>query len=174
MWIIRLALKRPYTFVVAALLLLLVTPFVLMRTPTDVLPSINIPVVSIIWNFNGLSAHDIEQRMVYTEERVLTTTVNDIQHIESNSYDGIGIIKVFFQPGVTISTAVAQITAVSQTILRQLPPGTTPPLIIQYSASDVPVLQYGVGGDGISKERAQPPTHRLARSIQVSEGDLGQ
>ncbi len=154
MWIIRLALKRPYTFVVAALLLLLVTPFVLLRTPTDVLPSINIPVVSIIWNFNGLSAHDIEQRMVYTEERVLTTTVNDIQHIESNSYDGIGIIKVFFQPGVTISTAVAQITAVSQTILRQLPPGTTPPLIIQYSASDVPVLQYGVGGDGISEQQA--------------------
>jgi multidrug efflux pump subunit AcrB len=114
----------------------------------------NIPVVSIIWNFNGLSAHDIEQRMVYTEERVLTTTVNDIQHIESNSYDGIGIIKVFFQPGVTISTAVAQITAVSQTILRQLPPGTTPPLIIQYSASDVPVLQYGVGGDGISEQQA--------------------
>jgi multidrug efflux pump subunit AcrB len=154
MWIIRLALKRPYTFVVAALLLLLVTPFVLLRTPTDVLPSINIPVVSIIWNFNGLSAHDIEQRIVYTEERVLTTTVNDIQHIESNSYDGIGIIKVFFQPGVTISTAVAQITAVSQTILRQLPPGTTPPLIIQYSASDVPVLQYGVGGDGISEQQA--------------------
>jgi multidrug efflux pump subunit AcrB len=154
MWIIRLALKRPYTFVVAALLLLLVTPFVLLRTPTDVLPSINIPVVSIIWNFTGLSAKDIEQRMVYTEERVLTTTVNDIQHIESTSYDGIGIIKVFFQPTVTISTAVAQITAVSQTILRQLPPGTTPPLIIQYSASDVPVLQYGVGGDGISEQQA--------------------
>src|SRR5437773_3222363 len=154
MWIIRLALSRPYTFVVAALLLLLVTPFVLVRTPTDVLPEINIPVVSIIWNFTGLSAKDIEQRMVYTEERVLTTTVNDIQHIESTSYDGIGIIKVFFQPTVTISTAVAQITAVSQTILRQLPPGTTPPLIIQYSASDVPVLQYGVGGDGISEQQA--------------------
>src|SRR5437764_1470299 len=154
MWIIRLALNRPYTFVVAALLLLLVTPFVLIRTPTDVLPEINIPVVSIIWNFTGLSAKDIEQRMVYTEERVLTTTVNDIQHIESTSYDGIGIIKVFFQPTVTISTAVAQITAVSQTILRQLPPGTTPPLIIQYSASDVPVLQYGVGGNGISEQQA--------------------
>src|SRR6266513_852705 len=135
MWIIRLALKRPYTFVVAALLLLLVTPFVLIRTPTDVLPEINIPVVSIIWNFTGLSAKDIE-------------------HIESTSYDGIRIIKVFFQPSVTISTAVAQITAVSQTILRQLPPGTTPPLIIQYSASDVPVLQYGVGGDGISEQQA--------------------
>ena len=154
MWIIRLALKRPYTFVVAALLLLLVTPFVLMRTPTDVLPSINIPVVSIIWSFTGLSAHDIEQRMVYTEERVLTTTVNDIEHIESTSYDSVGVIKVFFQPGVTISTAVAQVTAISQTILRQLPTGTTPPLILQYNASNVPVLQYGVGGDGISEQQA--------------------
>jgi len=96
MWIIRLALKRPYTFVVAALLLLLVTPFVLIRTPTDVLPEINIPVVSIIWNFTGLSAKDIEQRMVYTEERVLTTTVNDIQHIESTSYDGIVLSRYFF------------------------------------------------------------------------------
>src|SRR5258705_8588682 len=154
MWIIRLALNRPYTFVVASLLLLLVTPFVLVRTPTDVLPEINIPVVSIIWNFTGLSAKDIEQRMVYTEERVLTTTVNDIQHIESTSYDGIGIIKVFFQPTVTISTRVAQITAISQTILRQLPPGMTPPLIIQYTASNVPVLHNGAFGARISVQQA--------------------
>ena len=154
MWIIRLALSRPYTFVVAALLLLLITPLVLMRTPTDVLPNINIPVVSIIWNYTGLSARDIEQRMVYTEERVLTTTVNNIEHIESNSYDGFGVIKIFFQPGVTISQAVAQVTAVSQTILRQLPPGTTPPLILQYSASSVPVLQYGVGGEGLNEQQA--------------------
>jgi multidrug efflux pump subunit AcrB len=97
MWIIRVALSRSYTFVVAALLLLLLTPFVVMRTPTDVLPSINIPVVSIIWNYTGLSARDIEQRMVYTEERVLTTTVNNIEHMESNSYDSFGVIKVFFQ-----------------------------------------------------------------------------
>src|SRR5258705_9476069 len=116
MWIIRLALKRPYTFVVAALLLLLVTPFVLLRTPTDVLPEINIPVVSIIWNFTGLSAKDIEQRMVYTEERVLTTTVNDIQHIESTSYDGNVIIKEFFQPPVTIQPPTGQIPDVSKTI----------------------------------------------------------
>jgi multidrug efflux pump subunit AcrB len=154
MWIIRLALKRPYTFVVAALLLLLVTPFVLIRTPTDVLPSINIPVVSIIWSFNGLSAREIEQRMVYVEERALTTTVNDIEHIESTSYDGVGVIKVFFQPGVLIGNAVAQVTAISQTILRALPPGTTPPLIIQYNASNVPVLQYGVGGEGLSEQQA--------------------
>ena len=113
MWIIRLALNRPYTFVVAALLLLLVTPFVLIKTPTDIFPSINIPVVSIIWNYTGLSAREIEQRIIYTQERALTTTVNNIEHIESTSYDGIGIIKLYFQPGVTISTAVAQVTAVS-------------------------------------------------------------
>src|SRR5215467_8933400 len=154
MWIIRLALKRPYTFVVAALLLLLMTPLVLTRTPTDILPNINIPVVSIVWNYTGLTATDIEQRMVYTTERVLTTTVNDIQHLESTSYDGVAVIKIFFQPGVTISQAVAQVTAIVQTILRQLPPGTTPPLILQYNASSVPVLQYGVGGEGLNEQQA--------------------
>jgi len=154
MWIIRLALKRPYTFVVAALLLLLMTPFILLRTPTDILPNINIPVVSIVWSYTGLTGADIEQRMVYTTERVLTTTVNDIQHLESTSYDGVAVIKIFFQPGVTISQAVAQVTAVVQTILRQLPPGTTPPLILQYNASSVPVLQYGVGGQGLNEQQS--------------------
>jgi multidrug efflux pump subunit AcrB len=153
MWIIRLALNRPYTFVVAALLLLLVTPFVLIKTPTDIFPSINIPVVSIIWNYTGLSAREIEQRIIYTQERALTTTVNNIEHIESTSYDGIGIIKLYFQPGVTISTAVAQVTAVSQTILKQLPPGSTPPLIIQYDAATVPVLQYGIGSKTLSEQQ---------------------
>src|SRR5438093_9044366 len=141
MWIVRLALRRPYTFVVASLLLLLVTPFVLLRTPTDIFPAINIPVVSIVWNFTGLSAKDIEQRMVYSEERALTTTVNNIQHIESTSYDSIGVIKVFFQHGVSPEGAVAQITAVSQTILKQLPPGTTPPLVIEYNAFSVRILR---------------------------------
>jgi multidrug efflux pump subunit AcrB len=153
MWIIRLALNRPYTFVVVALLLLLVTPFVLIKTPTDIFPSINIPVVSIIWNYTGLSAREIEQRIIYTQERALTTTVNNIEHIESTSYDGIGIIKLYFQPGVTISTAVAQVTAVSQTILRQLPAGATPPLIIQYDAATVPVLQYGIGSNTLSEQQ---------------------
>src|SRR5437763_1329739 len=153
MWIIRLALNRPYTFVVAALLLLLVTPFVLIKTPTDIFPSINIPVVSIIWNYTGLSAQQIEQRIIYTQERALTTTVNNIEHIESTSYDGIGIIKLYFQPGVTISTAVAQVTGVSQTILRQLPVGATPPLIIQYDAATVPVLQYGIGSNTLSEQQ---------------------
>jgi multidrug efflux pump subunit AcrB len=153
MWIIRLALNRPYTFVVAALLLILLTPFVLIKTPTDIFPSINIPVVSIIWSYNGLSAREIEQRIIYTQERALTTTVNNIEHIESTSYDGIGIIKLYFQPGVTISTAVAQVTAVSQTILRQLPAGATPPLIIQYDAATVPVLQYGIGSNTLSEQQ---------------------
>ena len=153
MWIVSLALRRPYTFVVASLLLLLLTPFVLLRTPTDIFPAINIPVVSIVWNYTGLSARDIEQRMVFTEERALTTTVNNIAHIESTSYDGIGVIKVFFHEGVSPEAAVAQITAVSQTILRQLPPGTTPPLIIQYNASTVPILQYGISSKTLSEQQ---------------------
>src|SRR5712672_4447947 len=153
MWIVRLALRRPYTFVVAALLLLLLTPFVLMRTPTDIFPAINIPVVSVVWQYTGLTAKDIEQRMVYTDERALTTTVNNIEHIESTSYDGVGVIKVFFHQGVSPDAAVAQVTAVSQTILRQLPSGATPPLIIQYDAATVPVLQYGIGSNTLSEQQ---------------------
>ena len=139
MWIVLLALRRPLTFVVAALLVLLATPFVLQRTPTDIFPSINIPVVSIVWAYTGLSAKDIEQRFVYTHERALTTTVNNIEHIESTSYEGVGVIKVFFQPGTSPDAGVAQVTAVSQTILKQLPPGATPPLVLQYNASTVPI-----------------------------------
>jgi len=153
MWIVHLALRRPYTFVVAALLLLLLTPFVLLRTPTDIFPSINIPVVSVVWGYTGLSAKDIEQRMVFSEERALTTTVNNIQHIESTSYDSTGVIKVFFQPGVSPEAGVAQITAISQTILKQLPPGTTPPLVIQYNASTVPILQYGISSQTLSEQQ---------------------
>ena len=152
MWIVRLALRRPYTFVVASLLLLLLTPFILLRTPTDIFPAINIPVVSILWNYTGLNAVEIEQRMVYSEERALTTTVNNIEHIESSSYNDIGIIKVFFREGTSVDAGVAQITAVSQTVLRAMPPGTTPPLIIQYNASTVPILQYGVSGKGMSEQ----------------------
>src|ERR1043166_1410623 len=153
MWIVRLALRRPYTFVVAALLLLLMTPFVITKTPTDIFPAINIPVVSVIWSYTGLPADQIAQRLVYSEERALTTTVDNIEHIESTSYDSFGVIKVFFQPGTNPSTAVAQLTAVSQTILRQLPPGTTPPLIIQYSASTVPILQFGISSTKLSERQ---------------------
>ena len=152
MWIVRLALRRPYTFVVAALVLLLLTPFVLLRTPTDIFPSINIPVVSIVWNYTGLDAQEIEQRINYNQERSLTTTVNDIEHIESNAYNGIGVIKVFFREGTSVDAGVAQVTAISQTIIRSLPPGTTPPLIIRYSASTVPILQYSISSTKLSEQ----------------------
>src|SRR5678816_1255937 len=153
MWIVRLALRRPYTFVVAALLVLLMTPFVVTKTPTDIFPAINIPVVSVIWSYTGLPADQIAQRIIYSEERALTTTVNNIEHIESTSYDGVGVIKVFFHQGVSPDAGVAQITAVSQTILKQLPPGTTPPLIIQYNASSVPILQYGISSPALSEQQ---------------------
>ena len=152
MWIVRLALRRPYTFVVAALLLLLLTPIVLLRTPTDIFPSINIPVISVIWQYQGLSAQEIEQRILYIHERSLSATVNDIEHVESTSYTGVGIIKVFLQEGASVDAGVAQITAVAQTILRQMPPGQTPPLVIRYNASAVPILQYGLGSKTLSEQ----------------------
>src|SRR6478735_1689355 len=135
MWIVRLALNRPYTFVVGALVLLLLTPFVLLRTPTDIFPQINIPVVSIIWQYAGLSPQEMEQRVVYIYERSLSATVNDIEHIESNCYHGVGVIKVFFQPYASVDAGVAQLTAIAQTVLRLMPPGQQPPLLIRYSAS---------------------------------------
>ncbi len=128
-------------------------PLAVVNTPTDIFPNINIPVVSIIWNYTGLSPEQMANRIVYQSERTLTTTVNDIQHIESNSMNGIGVIKVFFQPKVDIGNAVAQVTAVAQTILRQLPQGTTPPLIIQYSASSVPIIQLGLSGQGLTEQQ---------------------
>jgi multidrug efflux pump subunit AcrB len=152
MWIVRLALNRPYTFVVAALVLLLLTPLVLLRTPTDIFPSINIPVVSIVWNYAGLDAQDMEQRFNYAQERSLTTTVNDIEHTESNAYNGIGIIKVFFREGSSVDAGVAQVTAIAQTVIRSLPPGTVPPLIIRYSASTVPILQYSISSPKLSEQ----------------------
>ncbi len=152
MWIVRLALRRPYTFVVAAIVLVLLTPLVVLRTPTDIFPSINIPVISIIWQYAGLDAQEIEQRLVYNHERSLSATVNDIEHIESNAYNGVGIIKVFLQPGSSVDAGVAQITAVAQTILRQMPPGQTPPLIIRYNASTVPILQYSVTSQKLSEQ----------------------
>jgi len=152
MWIVRLALRRPYTFVVAALLLVLVTPLVLLRTPTDIFPSINIPVVSIVWSYAGLDAQEMEQRFNYNQERSLTTTVNDIEHIESNAYNGVGVIKVFFREGTSVDGGVAQVTAIAQTIIRSLPPGTTPPLIIRYSASTVPVLQYSISSPKLQEQ----------------------
>src|ERR1700683_1534778 len=173
MWIVRLALRRPYTFVVVSILLLLVTPFVLLRTPTDIFPSINIPVVSIVWQYTGLSAKEIEQRFVYTHERALTTTVNNIEHIESTSYEGIGVIKVFFQPGTSPDAGVAQVTAISQTILKQLPPGATPPLVIQYNASTVPILQYGISSKTLTEQQIQDVAQNQIRVGLISVPGAG-
>src|SRR5467141_4634341 len=152
MWIVKLALRRPYTFVVVAILILILGTLAALRTPTDIFPNINIPVVSIIWTYNGLAPQDIASRIITLQERNLTTTVNDIEHLESQSLNGVAVIKVFFHPGANISTAIAQIAGQSQTQLKQLPLGTTPPLIITYSASTVPILQLGLSGNGMSEQ----------------------
>ncbi len=153
MWIVRLALRRPYTFVVAALLLVLITPFILLRTPTDIFPAINIPVISIIWNYAGLDASEFEKRITFSQERILTVTVGNIEHIESTSYNGISVTKVFLQPGASVDAAMAQITARAQTALRLMPPGIQPPLIIQYNASTVPILQYCFSSPKMSEQQ---------------------
>src|SRR5476649_109972 len=152
MWIVQIALRRPYTFIVMALLILLSTPLVLTKMATDIFPEINIPVISIIWNYGGLSAQDMGQRIAAANERSLTTTVNDIEHIESQSLAGISIIKIFFQPNANIQTAIAQVVAIEQAQLRQLPPGITPPLIIKYSASSIPVVQIGLSSPTLSEQ----------------------
>ncbi len=152
MWIVRIALTRPYTFIVAALIIVLMAPIVLQRTPTDVFPNIDIPVVSVCWNYSGLSPQLMEDRIVSPYERFLTTVVDNVEHTESQTVGGRSIIKVFFQPGADVHVAVTQITALSQTMIRQLPPGISPPLIITYSASSVPVLQLGMRGQGLSEQ----------------------
>ena len=173
MWIVRLALRRPYTFVVAALLLILITPFILMRTPTDIFPSINIPVISIIWQYSGLNADEFEKRITFTEERVINVTVGNIEHVESTSYNGIAVIKVFLQPGASVDAAMAQITAASQTALRQMPPGIQPPLIIQYSASTVPILQYSFSSSKMSEQQLFDATANQVRvGLTTTRGSL--
>jgi CzcA family heavy metal efflux pump len=144
MWIVQVALRRPYTFLVMALLILLATPLVLLKMSTDIFPEINIPVVSIVWTYSGLSAQEMGQRITAVTERSLTTTVTDIEHIESQSFAGMSVTKVFFQPNANIPTAVAQVVAIEQQQLKQLPPGTLPPLIMKYSASAIPVIQLGI------------------------------
>jgi multidrug efflux pump subunit AcrB len=142
--VIRLALNRPYTFIVLAILILIFGPLAILRTPVDIFPGINLPVISVIWNYNGMPPDDMSDRIITYYERQMTTTVNDIEHIESQSLPGVGVIKVFFQPEVNIDGALAQVTAVSQTVLKRLPPGITPPLILSYNASSVPVLQLAL------------------------------
>lgn len=150
--IVRIALKRPYTFVVFALLLLIMGTLAALRMPVDIFPEIRIPVIAVAWQYTGLPPDDMAGRITTLYERVLTTTVNDIEHIEANSYTGFGIVKIFFQPGVNIATANAQVTAVSQVVTKQMPAGTTPPLIINYNASTVPILQVALSGKGMSEQ----------------------
>src|ERR1700754_432536 len=150
--LVRIALSRPYTFVVLALLLMLLGPLAALRTPTDIFPDIRIPVIGVVWNYTGLPPDQMSGRITTPFERSLTTTVNDIEHIVANSYNGIGIVKIFFQPNVDIRTANAQVTAISQTLIKQLPPGATPPLILNYSASTVPIIQVALSGEGLTEQ----------------------
>jgi multidrug efflux pump subunit AcrB len=152
MWIVRLALARPYTFIVMALVIVLLTPVVLLRTPTDIFPEINIPVISLVWRYQGLEPQEMEQRITSNSERAVTTLVNDVEHIESQSLNSTSIVKIYFQPRANIQTALAQTTAIVQTILFTLPPGTTPPLVAIYSASTVPVIQIGLTSDRLSEQ----------------------
>ncbi len=150
--LVRIALKRPYTFVVMAVLILIVGPLAALRTPVDIFPDIRIPVIAVVWGYTGLSPDDMSGRIMLNFERSLTTTVNDIEHIEATSYAGVGIVKVFFQPGTDIRTANAQVTAISQTVLKQMPPNATPPLILNFSASTVPIIQLALSARGMSEQ----------------------
>jgi len=164
MWIVRLALRRPYTFAVFAILLLLIGAYSILSMPTDIFPNINIPVVSVVWQFAGLSAEELANRITSNSERGMTTTVNDIEHIESQTLNGIAVIKIYFQPHVNIGQAVAQVTSNSQGVLRQLPAGTTPPFVIQYNASSVPVLQLGLSGQGLSEQQLNDYGQNIIRT----------
>ncbi|MGA8743834.1 MAG: efflux RND transporter permease subunit [Terracidiphilus sp.] len=171
MWIVRLALRRPYTFAVFALLILILGAYSIVSMPTDIFPNIDIPVVTVVWNYAGLSAQEMSTRIVFNSERGVTTTVNDVEHIESQSLNGIGLIKIFFQPHVNIGNAVAQVTAICQVQLRSLPPGTTPPFIIQYNASSVPVLMLGLSGTGLSEQQLNDlATNTIRTQLATVEG----
>jgi multidrug efflux pump subunit AcrB len=152
MWIVRVALDRPYTFIVLAVLILVLSPVMILRTPTDIFPNINIPVIAVGWQYTGLNPEELEGRLTSVYERVLTVLVDNVEHIESTTINGQATVKIFLQPGASLDLANAQVTAGSQTILRQLPPGTLPPLIINYSASSVPILQLGLSGKGLSEQ----------------------
>ncbi len=170
-WLVRIALERPYTWVVLAVLLLIVGPLAALRTPTDIFPDIRIPVIGVVWQYTGLPPDMMAGRVVTQFERALTTTVNDIEHITGNSYNGIGIVKIFFQPNVDIRTANAQVTAVSQTILKFLPAGATPPLILNYNASTVPILQLALSGEGLTEQNlADLATNQLRTQLITVQG----
>src|ERR1022692_979962 len=152
MWIVRLALRRPYTFIVVAVLIAILGSAAIITMPVDIFPYIDIPVVSVVWTYAGLPPEEMEKRMVTIFERAMTTTVNDIEHIESQSYSGVSVTRVYFQPKAKVELALSQITAISQTLLRPFPVGTTPPSIIKYDASSVPIIQLALRSDTLSEQ----------------------
>jgi len=164
-WIVRVALQRPYTFIVLALLILIIGPLAALNTPTDIFPNIRVPVIGVAWQFAGLSPDEMSGRIMTPFERTLTTTVNDVEHTESQSLPGIGIVKIYFQPGVDIRTATAQVTSISQTVLKQMPPGITPPLILNYNASTVPILQLATSSRSQSEQQVLDLTQNFMRPV---------
>ena len=168
MWIVKLALDRPYTFIILALLILIMSPIIILRTPTDIFPNINIPVVAVAWQYTGLDPEEMEGRLTTPFEKAATTLVDNIEHIESTTYNGVSVVKLFLQPGASVDTANAQVTAVSQYELRQLPPGTLPPEIINFSASSVPILQLGVSGKGLDERQLADYSQNAVRPQLVT------
>ena len=168
MWIVKIALERPLTFIVLALLLLILGPLAILRTPVDIFPNIDIPVVSVVWGYTGLPADDMNNRIISGYERALTTTVNDIEHTETQALNGVGLVKVYFQPNVKIDMAVAQVTAISQTVLRGMPQGTNPPLILVYNASTVPVLQFALSSKELSETAIFDDANQIVRTFVTS------
>jgi CzcA family heavy metal efflux pump len=168
MWIVRLALRRPYTFVVASILILILGVVSIVRTPVDIFPNIDIPVINVAWQYTGLSPEEMSNRVIYPYERSLTTTVNDIEHIESQSLNGVGIIKIYFHPNTQIASAVAQVTAISQSTVRNLPPGITPPFIITYNASSVPILQLGLSDPHATEQQLSDMGQNFIRVALIS------
>jgi CzcA family heavy metal efflux pump len=168
MWIVRLALRRPYTFVVASILILILGVVSIVRTPVDIFPNIDIPVIVVAWQYTGLSPEEMSNRVVFNYERSLTTTVNDIEHIESQSLAGVAIVKVYFHPNVQIANAVAQVTAISQSTVRQLPPGITPPFIITYNASSVPIIQLGLSAPQLNEQQLADMGQNFIRTQLVT------
>jgi multidrug efflux pump subunit AcrB len=166
--LVRIALSRPYTFIVLALVILIAGPLAALRTPTDIFPNIGIPVISVVWTYNGLPPDQMSGRVIYYYERQLTTAVNDIEHIESQSLPGVGIVKIFFQPGVDIRTATAQVTSISQTVVKQMPPGITPPQILNYNASTVPVLQMALSSTELSEANIRDIAQNFMRPTLIS------
>src|SRR6202012_937406 len=170
MWIVRLALRRPYTFVVLALLILIGGPLSILRTPTDIFPNINIPVLSVVWTYNGLSSEDMAHRITSIYERALTSDVDDIEHIESNSLNGVAVVKLFFHSGADINPAVAEASSNAQSLLKAMPPGTLPPMVLTYNASTVPILQLALSSPTLAEQQLYDLGNNFIRSEeQTSE-----